>query len=265
MDVRCAHCNALTRIETPASGTVPVAVPCRRCGRTCWLPADAGRGKRGPERSGPAGESSRPQPAGAANAAPGPQRILTADAVRPVTPVSHRLRDRTVFTVGGLILAGLVLHGYQALIEHLAQGGAPRLTPRLAAKAVRPSAGPPHSGASEAAPPRTVSRTDPTGEVVEVLGPGPGSVLQSFCATGPRAGRRQAVEIAPAMPPHPSLRLGIFRDLDEPGSPLHAIRIREDPRSSRWVAGNGRSPVPIEWPPVLHPVVGAGRTQPGEG
>ncbi|MGH9797590.1 MAG: hypothetical protein ACRD5D_05475, partial [Candidatus Polarisedimenticolia bacterium] len=101
-------------------------------------------------------------------------------------------------------------------------------------------------------PPLTVPRTDTVGQLVEVTGPDPKSVLIVFCTSGRQAGRREPVGVAAALPPSPSARLGLFRSLDANNMPsLRAIRIRRDPQSGRWTAGDGRGPILTEIAPVL--------------
>jgi len=95
-------------------------------------------------------------------------------------------------------------------------------------------------------PALTVPKMDPAGQIIEVRGPDPRSVLVSFCASGAQAGQRRPVEIVETTPPSSGWRLGIFSSSGERGSSLRAIRIRKDARTSHWIAGDGRNPIPTE-------------------
>jgi hypothetical protein len=88
----------------------------------------------------------------------------------------------------------------------------------------------------------TEVRRNETGELVEIIGPDPWSVLRVFCAEGAPVFRREALDVAPSVPTVASARLGIYRDLDGPPDAL-AIRIRRERTSGRWVVGDGREPI----------------------
>ncbi len=180
--------------------------------------------------------------------------IEAKEPPRPQTSVSHGVWNFMVFSIGVLILGALGVHVYQTWGEFLAQRGAAALAPRMAAAAVRPAAAV-RSGPSVPLPPPplTVPKTDTTGQLVEVSGPDPRSVLIVFCTTGRQAGLRLPVELAPGAPPSAAQRWGLFRSVDQPGAPTRAIRIRKDPQTGRWIAGDGRTPIPTEEPPVLAP------------
>ncbi|HEU4402268.1 MAG TPA: hypothetical protein VFT43_09195, partial [Candidatus Polarisedimenticolia bacterium] len=176
--------------------------------------------------------------------------IESREPPRPQTSVSHGVWNFMVFSIGTLILAGLGVHIYGVWGEYLAERGASILAPRMASAAPRfqpPAA--PAVQVPQPPPPFTVPRTDSTGQLVEVVGPDPRSVLIVFCTTGRQSGQRQPVEIAPTVPPSASMRLGVFRHVDQPGFPLRAVRIHRDPDSGRWVAGDGRTPILTETPP----------------
>lgn len=104
-------------------------------------------------------------------------------------------------------------------------------------------------------PPLTVPKTDAAGQLVEVVGPDPRSVLVSFCGSGRSAGMREPVEISETIPPNATLRRGVFRSLAQPQAPMRSIRIRRDPLTGRWVAGDGRQPIATE--EYTDPVQGA--------
>jgi len=169
----------------------------------------------------------------------------------PQTSVSHGVWNFMVFSIGTMILTGLLIHMYHVWGEYLTRNGAVGLEETVASAAERPPAPPPAAAAPP--PPLTVPRTDSTGQLVEVAGPDPGSVLVSFCATGRQAGLREPVEVAPAVPPSSGLRFGVFRSLEQPGTPLRAIRIRQDAKTGRWLAGDGRGPIMTETPPQQPP------------
>jgi hypothetical protein len=174
---------------------------------------------------------------------------------RPQTSVSHGVWNFMVFSVGAMILVGLGVHVYHVWGEYLAGRGLAALEPAPAAAATRA-----HIPASVDTPPpplppppMTVPKTDTTGQLVEVVGPDPRSVLVSFCITGRQSGRREAVEIAATVPPDASARWGVFRNLDNPEIPLRAILIRKDPRTGRWSVGDGRTPIMTQPPPAPSP------------
>jgi hypothetical protein len=174
---------------------------------------------------------------------------------RPQTSVSHGVWNFTVFSVGAMILAGLGVHVYHVWGDYLAQRGMAILQPAPAAAAPRahipaPAEAPPGIAPP---PPLTVPKSDSTGQLVEVVGPDPKSVLISFCMSGRQSGRREAIEIAPTVPPDASARWGLFRNLDNPSMPPRAILIRKDARTGRWSAGDGRTPIMTETPPPPPP------------
>jgi len=171
---------------------------------------------------------------------------------RPQTSVSHGVWNFMVYSIGALILCGLGVHIYHVWGEYLALRGAKGFATEANA-AVRPQPATPPVISPAPPPAMTASKSDAVGQVTEITGPDPRSVLISFCETGRQSGRREPVEIAPVVPPHLALRLGIFRSLDQPGAPSRAIRIREDSQTGRWVAGDGRGPIQTEVPPAQPP------------
>jgi hypothetical protein len=186
--------------------------------------------------------------------------IEAKEPPRPQTSVSHGVWNFMIFSVGAMILAGLGVHVYHVWGDYLAQRGVALLEPTPAAAETRAHLAPPAETPSVPAPPppMTVPKTDSTGQVVEVVGPDPRSVLVSFCMTGRQSGKREPVEIAPTVPADASSRWGVFRSLDSPAMPARAILIRKDQRTGRWSAGDGRTPIMTEPPPILpsgtHPV-----------
>jgi hypothetical protein len=77
-------------------------------------------------------------------------------------------------------------------------------------------------------------RRNDLGQVVEIRAADPRSVLVGYCKVM-TAKLCDPVELALSDPPHAQLRFGIYRGLDE----MRAIRIRREPESGRWVAGDG--------------------------
>ncbi|MDX1388458.1 MAG: hypothetical protein R3344_04680 [Acidobacteriota bacterium] len=130
------------------------------------------------------------------------------------------------------------------------------LTHRLAPS--KPSSGPPvvdpepppapQEAITERLLAATRVRTNETGELVEIAGPDPTSVLRMFCERSPLGKEIEPVRIASSVPASANTRRGIYRKLDAPET-LFSITIRRDRKSSRWVVGDGNSPIPtIERP-----------------
>lgn len=107
------------------------------------------------------------------------------------------------------------------------------------------------------------TRVDDRGDLLQVSGSDPQSVLLSFCNTGRGAYLRDPLGLAKAPPPDRGTLLGVFRDHEDLSVP-RAIRIYRDPRSQQWIAGDGSGPIPaieagaVELDEIV-PVV-AGRT-----
>ena len=86
----------------------------------------------------------------------------------------------------------------------------------------------------------TKVRTDGKGQVIEVSGPTPRSVLHAYCRAMAPGSRLQPVRLVPS-----SVRgtqLGVFRYVNQDRSPL-AIEIRKDQQGQRWTAGTGDAPI----------------------
>jgi hypothetical protein len=84
--------------------------------------------------------------------------------------------------------------------------------------------------------------TDARGRVVQVLGPSPRSVLTAYCRTGRADQRFEPIEVLPSAFDPAGSRIGLLRDPDDRDRVL-AITVQADPRSRRWVAGDGRRPL----------------------
>ena len=178
----------------------------------------------------------------------------------PQTSVSHGVWNFTVYTVGTLILVALGAHIYDVWGDYRERQGGASLIATPAAASSRhpvpvPAAEPPPV---EPPPALTVPRTDATGQLIEVLGPDPKSVLVAFCRSGRQSGQREPIEIGPTVPPDSAARWGMFRSLGALDTPVRAILIRRDARTGRWSAGDGRSPITTipapELPPGTHTV-----------
>ena len=87
-------------------------------------------------------------------------------------------------------------------------------------------------------------RKDDQGQVIEIVGPDPRSVLLSYCDAVPGFLGVEPLSIQPVVPAFREARLGLFKDYENQGA-VRAIRIRRDSRSGRWVAGSGRGPIQV--------------------
>src|SRR6266581_2255415 len=258
MRFRCAQCRALTQVQIPAKITAPVITACSGCGRKHRFAVDRPRAADDQERYRRAKEFAETNQIDLGSAYSVLEGVMTLEAKeppRPQTSVSHGVWNFMIFSVGAMILAGLGVHVYRVWGDYLGQRGMAMLEPTPAAASTRAHLTAPAEASSVPAPPppMTVPKTDSTGQVVEVVGPDPRSVLISFCMTGRQSGRREAVEIAPTSPPDASARWGVFRSQDSSAIPLRAILIRKDQRTGRWSAGDGRTPIMTEAPPALPP------------
>lgn len=171
----------------------------------------------------------------------------------PQTSVSHGVWNFMIYTFGALILAALGLHIHDVWGDYFTQQGMASLIASPAAASARHPAPPAEPAPPEPPPALTVPRTDATGQLIEVLGPDPRSVLLAFCRSGRQSGQREPIEISPTAPPDAGSRWGLFRNLGQPGTPVRAIFIRRDARTGRWSAGDGRSPITTAPAPELPP------------
>jgi hypothetical protein len=94
--------------------------------------------------------------------------------------------------------------------------------------------------------------TDESGRATEIAGPYPGTVLIAFCRAQGESAFFEPLEITETVPASGSARLGTFRDLDSLETPF-AIRIRRDRKTRRWIAGDGKNPIPVSPAPELPP------------
>jgi len=175
------------------------------------------------------------------------------DVPRPQTSISRGVWNFMIASMGALILFGLLVRVYREWDEYLTARAEAGVRPRVVLPppaataagtvAARPSPSP--------LPPLTVTRADSVGQLIEVTGPDPRSVLLGFCNAGRAAGRRRPFGIAPSVPPGGGIRMGLFINQDQPDAPLRAVRIHRDPRSGRWSVGDGRNPIVTENAPSL--------------
>ena len=86
----------------------------------------------------------------------------------------------------------------------------------------------------------TKVRTDSVGQVIEVTGPDPRSVLNAYCRAMAPASRLEPLRLVPSTVR--GTQIGVFRYVNQDRSPL-AIEIRMDLRGRRWTAGTGDRPI----------------------
>jgi hypothetical protein len=85
---------------------------------------------------------------------------------------------------------------------------------------------------------------DAAGNPVRIVGPDPASVLEAYCKAASTLPPLEVVAVTETTPPSPTRKLGVFRDFNELET-LHAIWIRRDHKTRRWVAGTGGVPIPV--------------------
>ena len=120
-----------------------------------------------------------------------------------------------------------------------------------------PAPAPDEMAVISATPDPIVYSIDPVGQLTQVWGPDPRSVLIALCEHPATMGRLRPAFIANGTIPGPGMRLGLARDLAEYGS-YQTVTLRRDGRTGRWYAGNGRDPIALERreaaPPGADPV-----------
>jgi len=93
--------------------------------------------------------------------------------------------------------------------------------------------------------------TDDQGRLTRLVGPDPETVLVAYCRSASGgSGFLEPLEITETVPPSRTARLGVFRDLGA-FEVNRAIRIRQEWKSRRWVAGTGEDPVHVDLAPEL--------------
>lgn len=85
-------------------------------------------------------------------------------------------------------------------------------------------------------------RTDHRGQVIEVSGRDPRSVLDAYCRANSLTRTLQPVKLAPSTPPSPSSLIGVFRDHGKPEW-LYGIEIHRE--GGRWIAGSSNGQIPV--------------------
>lgn len=92
---------------------------------------------------------------------------------------------------------------------------------------------------------RTEVRTDQEGQVTQIIGADPLSVLTAFCESRPEGDSPIVpVEVVQPFPDASAYLVGVFRDQNEAAA-LRGIAIREEQSTHRWIAGNGAEPVSL--------------------
>ena len=84
------------------------------------------------------------------------------------------------------------------------------------------------------------------GNMTEIAGPDPASVLEGFCREGSGL---ELVAVNDAVPPNPGLRIGLVRRQGE-GAEVLSVSIRRDPRTGRWFIGDRQAPVRLSSSPA---------------
>ncbi len=134
-------------------------------------------------------------------------------------------QTKIVLGAGAVLLVALGIHSWRAS-EPVKQNHS--ATPDTVQKAIAPVAS------------STEVRTNRAGQVIEVTGPDPRSVLNAYCRAMAPASRLEPLRLVPS-----SVRgtqLGVFRHVNQDRSPL-AIEIRKDQQGQRWTAGTGDAPI----------------------
>ena len=163
-----------------------------------------------------------------------------------------------VSLVGVVGLVAVAALGWHFWSNRLAVERTP--APTTHASTVEPDSPGPVTIPAETTPPTreevlqaaTQVRRDGEGNVVEVRGPDPASVLASFCDASSEGPGREPIEITSTVPASQEARLGLFRDFSSMES-AWMVRIRRDGQTGRWVAGNGLHPVYVTLAPKRQP------------
>ena len=102
-------------------------------------------------------------------------------------------------------------------------------------------------------PPRLTTaevHRDGAERVIEVVAGDPISVLETYCRSSGDASFLAPLGITETVPPLAHARHGVFEDTRTPGSSL-AIWMRLDHRTRRWIAGDGKGPIPVDAAPMV--------------
>ncbi len=160
-------------------------------------------------------------------------RITLADAGNRVTSIASEAsapgREGSFFDGRGLVAIVLTL---VAVFAFTVWGEKPAVGPGQPDGAAE-------EGGRPVAPPSVQAlfetRTNPAGELTEVRGLDPKTVLRAFCQSAAGTARRQPVRAVPSKEDW----IGYYRE----NGALWAIRIRRDPGRGDWVFGNAADPV----------------------
>lgn len=81
----------------------------------------------------------------------------------------------------------------------------------------------------------TTIRTDPKGEVTQIVGPDPRSVLQALCESDTRNPQRPTMRLEPGA--------DVWTGHCDRGGAAFSFEIHKDATAERWIAGNGVDPI----------------------
>ncbi len=250
MIFRCGRCRRICSLNAHWKDRTAASIACSHCAATFILPYDPLREPDEPfylDEIRRLAAEHKVDPATACSIREG---ILTPEQARlPHTPPSFKYRNTRrgsgkEFVIGGaLLLLALVV-----TIVPFRQASA--LPPAEVVIHEPPLKLPPTVPFEVEAPPLRskdpiVFNTDPAGQLTQVWGPNPHSVLLALCEPPEKRTRIVAAYLAPALPPAPRVRMGVVRDLFDYGA-LQGVLIRKDGRTGRWYAGNGREPIALE-------------------
>ena len=166
------------------------------------------------------------------------------EVARPASHGAPALRRLIVLSIATLSLA-VVMTGlsWTRSVDHR-RPPAPTDSVRPAAPAPTVAQVDPVQATTAALVRATNVRTDDQGQLIEVVGPDPRSVLLSYCDALPGFLGGEPLSIRNTVPTFHEARLGLFQDYENGGA-VRSIRIRRDSRSGRWIAGSGKAPIQV--------------------
>jgi hypothetical protein len=138
-------------------------------------------------------------------------------------------------TVSGFAWSWNVSQRHPAVVSRAARTAAVTPTPAVAETT-------PAQQKARALSRATRVRANDEGELIQVVGPDPGSVLSSYCKAVSGFLGVEPLHVRATVPTFRDARLGVFQDYENGGVP-RAIRIRRDAKSGQWVAGSGKAPI----------------------
>ena len=185
------------------------------------------------------------------------EQKVTIHVEREMAKERFQLTPRQIITLGVLAVLMLGLSGrhvyltWRGLVE---EGKTAQRNTVASAEAVQSGEGKAlararekQSGGPEALK-ATIQRDDKQ-RVTRVTGPNPMAVLKAYCRAASGTYEREPLELAQASPPTADERFGIFRDFSRLET-NRAIRIVQDRATSKWVVGDGMSPIPTREAPA---------------